>query len=44
MEGYRGDSLINVRNDLGNVCMIENDCECLFENDLFGNDWFYDCD
>ena len=22
-----------------NICMIENDCECLFEND-----WFYDCD
>ena len=24
--------------------MIKNDCECLFENDMLGNNWFYDCD
>ena len=26
------------------MCMIENYCECLYEIDLFKNDWYYNCD
>ena len=26
------------------MCVIENDCECLYEIDLFKNDWYYNCD
>ena len=40
--GYRSDPLSQVNCVLSNNCMIDNDCECLFEN-YFMNDNISKC-